>query len=249
MSATDIARLQFRVSKILKDGETVTGALRRLAGSRKRYQGKGGGATKTSADDYQTNKEAFDELTEASTMLLESGETDVYSKERSYFLRAAAVYIDVDEVPTGGASTLGLHLTTKAALAYEEADEDMFGGNSDEEDKVNVEEPSTSIKPMKGEDQFRDWPIKELKRYCVEHGKTCDRITEKKDLISLAIECSKNKTPATAYTAPLGYVFDPRSKMWWSQESKMYFDSASGAFYNPQDQKWYHYDGQNWRQA
>lgn len=41
--------------------------------------------------------------------------------------------------------------------------------------------------------------------------------------------------------APLGYVWDPSSNYFYSNESGMYYDASSGAYF-ASDGKWYQYD-------
>ena len=71
-------------------GETVTGGLKRLgllaAKPRRGKQSKAPAAHATRAvlteEERQRAREAFDELTEASSALMDSGELDVYSKNK-----------------------------------------------------------------------------------------------------------------------------------------------------------------------
>ena len=65
------------------------------------------------------DKEKFDQLTEASSALVDSGETEVYGQDKNYFERCAAVYIDIDEGPP---NILAQGVGT---AAYEDADEDI----------------------------------------------------------------------------------------------------------------------------
>lgn len=247
LSATDIARLQYKVSKILQGDETVSAALKRLAGPRKRLgrQSKLQVQESKQDDDTSEKRKCFEDLTEASTLLMEAGETDVYTKDKSYFQRAAAVYIDVDDgdAPTG-TDDLGMKFNVKSSKAYEEADQDMFGDESSEEDKEVIEQtgvlgaataPGTSDQGL-DTSEYATWPVKELKRFCEEHGKSCQGITEKDDLVHLAAKCAKDAKPILA---PAGYAFDPNSGLWWSSESQLYYDPKSGYYLNPADSKWY----------
>ena len=174
LKAQDIAKIQHHVSKILYEDETVAAALKRLAGPRQR-PGMKMGRSSENAQRPDGNKEEFEKLTEYSTMLMDAGETDVYSRDQSYFRRAAALYID-EPTDKAGPST---RLTTKSRMAYEDADEDMFGDFEDEKEKDedakgqrdNGDAETETKRDV--EAQFQDWPIKELKRYCHEHGKVC----------------------------------------------------------------------------
>ena len=115
----ELARWQFTIYKVLREGETVAGALKRLGG-----KGGGGGGKKflsaaakkrlARAQKGQLgatgdgdgggafDREKFDELTSAATMLMEQGDVDVYGRQRDYFKRAAARYIDVSDEEEGG---------------------------------------------------------------------------------------------------------------------------------------------------
>lgn len=247
LSVTDISRLQYKVSKILQEGETVAAALKRLAGPRKRLGRKSKQPQELKQDnDASDKKKSFEDLTEASTMLMEAGETDVYMKDKSYFQRAAAVYIDLDEgdAPTGTGDP-GMNFNVKSGKAYEDADEDMFGDDSSEEKEAEQTEPlraATTAGQDPDTSDYASWPIKELKRFCEEHGKSYQGITEKDDLVRLAAQCatdSKANEIDTDLSAPAGYAFDPNSGLWWSSESQLYFDPKSGYYLNPTDSKWY----------
>ena len=113
----ELARWQFTIYKALREGETVAGALKRLGG-----KGGGGGGKKflsaaakkrlaraqkgqlgaTGDDDGAFDRKKFDEVTSAATMLMEQGDVDVYGRQRDYFKRAAARYIDVSDEEEGG---------------------------------------------------------------------------------------------------------------------------------------------------
>lgn len=257
LSATDIARLQYKVSKILQGDETVSAALKRLAGPRKRLgrQSKQLLQDSKQDDDASEKKRIFEDLTEASTMLMEVGETDVYMRDKTYFQRAAAVYIDIDDgnAPTGTGGH-GMNLNVKSSKAYEEADQDMFGDESDEEKEVpeQTELPGAATSAGTSDQgptsEYATWPIKELKRFCEEHGKSCQGITEKDDLVRLAAQSafdSKASTQDKVMLAPAGYAFDPNSGLWWSSESQLYYDPKSGYYLNPADSKWYAWDSKS----
>ncbi|KAK2078813.1 hypothetical protein QBZ16_003653 [Prototheca wickerhamii] len=118
LTAVQIARLQHEAAGLLEAGETLAGGLRRLA---KALPKRGAKAADAAAQGR------FDRLTELGSLLLDAGETDVYSQTKEYFGRAASVYIDADE-DEGGRPVGGLLASTPGTAAYEEADEDMFGG-------------------------------------------------------------------------------------------------------------------------
>lgn len=188
-------------------------------------------------------------------MLMEVGETDVYMRDKTYFQRAAAVYIDIDDgnAPTGTGGP-GMNLNVKSSKAYEEADQDMFGDESDEEKEVpeQTELPGAATSAGTSDQgptsEYATWPIKELKRFCEEHGKSCQGITEKDDLVRLAAQSafdSKASTQDKVMLAPAGYAFDPNSGLWWSSESQLYYDPKSGYYLNPADSKWYAWDSKS----
>ena len=116
VSAAEVARWQHRLYKILKEGETVAGALKRLSGG-----GGGGGGKKflsaaakkrlakqaerqreKKCGSIEFDTEGFEEVTSCATLLMESGDVDVYVRDREYFKRAAALYIDVSDDDEGG---------------------------------------------------------------------------------------------------------------------------------------------------
>ena len=181
LTAVQIARLQHEAAGLLEAGETLAGGLRRLA---KALPRRGAQAADAAAQGR------FDRLTELGSLLLDAGETDVYSETKEYFGRAASVYIDADE-DEGGRPAGGLLASTPGTAAYEEADEDMFGGNSDDEGQQKPSsakaedgeavaaaaadplraEPVTSSEPAaESRAHYASWPIKELRRLLTERG-------------------------------------------------------------------------------
>lgn len=97
----ELARWQYRIYQVLKSGETVAGALKRLGGgsqrkfmsaaARKRLERANKGGKEQSAEDRQ----AFEDVTECATLLMNHGDTDVYGRDREYFKRGASFFIDV----------------------------------------------------------------------------------------------------------------------------------------------------------
>jgi CD2 antigen cytoplasmic tail-binding protein 2 len=279
LTAVQIARLQWQISKILKPGETVAGGLKRLGGAigqhrrpigkrankRNKSEGKDDKTTELSASvPDPKDKEHFDQLTEASSALVDSGETEVYGQDKNYFERCAAVYIDIDEGPP---NILAQGVGT---AAYEDADEDMFaeddekgdGGKKKEEKKetaMAVETEAGAAAGKGNEVDYSRWPIKELRRFLTERRVDTSGIVEKGELVAKVKEAAAvaggnagginvgKVAGETKTQAPAGYVLDPSSGMWHSTESGMYWDSNSGGFYNPGDEKWYSFnsaDGQ-----
>lgn len=228
MTAIDIARIQYKAATILRPEETVASALKRLGGGPQRRHGR---KPITKMDDE--NRELFDSLTECATLLMDAGEIDVYSKDKRYFQSAASVYIDVDEP---GATTVA-----PSNAAYADADEDMFAEDSEgeEQKKDNGKQPETSAK-------FMEWPVKELKRFCSEHGKSCNGITEKSDLVALAVQISADINAQKGMDPPAGYVYDPTSGYYWSEESKLYFDQKSAGYFDPTSREWFTWNGATW---
>lgn len=176
-TAIQIARLQHEAARLLEPGETLAAALRRLA-------------KKVKKGPHQPTEEEvrFNRLTELGSLLMDAGEMDVYTQTKEYFARAAAVYIDDDEGPS---SLFASGLKSGSAAAYEEADEDMFGGDSDNESNKSEEESkrqgknhgatragtasvaegvpdSKTIQDVKA--HYTTWPIKELRRFLAERG-------------------------------------------------------------------------------
>lgn len=222
MSAVDIARIQYKISDILQQGESVAVALKRLAGPthrRKNTRDENKNIPAHSQDQID-----FDLLTEYATILLDAGETDVYVKDKAYFQRAASVYIDIDD---DDIKLFG----QRQSLSSEDESEDMFA--SDSEPDPNLEKRNKKQK-KEGTD-FSDWPIKEIKRFCEEHGKTCTGITEKEDLVHLACEVERDlaervQKAASANTdEPMvtnGAIFDSKSGHWMSQDRLFFWDQT-----------------------
>ncbi|KAI7844013.1 hypothetical protein COHA_002550 [Chlorella ohadii] len=256
LSATQIARLQYTASQLLQPGESVAAGLKRLGGhSRrpaKRSKGRGGEAADMAADvaPDPAAKEQFNKLTEVAMQLMDAGEADVYTQNKEYFERAAAVYIDLP-----GPSTV---MEGAGTAAYEDADEDMF---ADDEDKPKEQAaapsaaapaaaaaaapaaPPRAAAPAKqqqaDETDYSSWPVKELRRFLTERGVDSAGIIEKDDLIAKVKEVA---AAGPEGEAPAGYSFDAATGYWRSADTGMYWDASSGGFYNPVDSKWYSWD-------
>ena len=267
LTAVQIARLQWQIAKILKPGETVAGGLKRLGGAlgqhrrplgkrAKQQINKTKGGPNASDTPYPKYTEQFYKLTEASSALIDSGETEVYGQDKSYFERCAAVYIDIDEGPSQ------LLAQGVGKEAYEDADEDMFadeeetgaGEKGEEKEKGKAVAGTASavvVEEKKDTTEYSSWPIKELRRFLQERGVDPTGIVEKGELVqkvkeaaAVAAATGKNGGGGSGLTAPAGYSFDPGSGMWHSPESGMYWDSTSGGFYNPSDEKWYSFSAE-----
>ena len=215
LTAIDVARLQYSISKILNaPDETVAAALKRLAGPSRRV-GKKGSQDKV-AEGGSSATSDFNLLTEYASTLMDSGETDVYMRDKSYFQRAASVYIDVDEgfgVTNSKGILSGLGPANNKAV--DDASEDMFADDSDADAADAGEKKAGQIdvaseKKEKLREKFKQWPIKELKRFCEENGASCQGVTDKVDLIDLAIETEStlSQNVERASLAAHGVVFD-----------------------------------------
>lgn len=275
LTSIQIARHQWQISRILRDGETVTAALRRLGGSRRHASRKDKRAKvsmqveESKSEDKEGGKpdtQLLEQLTDAATALIDSGDVDVYSKDRNYFKTAASVYIDIDDDEDEDVLHQNIskeegktEMSGPGTAAYESADEDMFADEDNTEKKSQDLERDIAINPKNAnrngdETDFSSWPIKELRRFCKEKGVNVDDIVEKSDLIEKTKEAA-SRIPITAARIvpgerdqpPPGYVFDSKSKYYFSQESGMYWDAHSGGFYNPTDGKWYGWQvGSGW---
>ena len=268
LSSAQIARLQWQIAQILEDGETVAAALRRLGGGssrrdnavRRSKKAKGMKGQRLQEDlqaaENTGHKDLFDILTAAATSLIESGDVDVYSRDKDYFKTAASVFIDIDENDSFGQ----LNTDTRDSLApnvvlgpgktaYEEANEDMFA-DDDEEEHPGKSSSQTARRAEEAEldvTDFASWPVKELRRFCMEKGQNVDGVVEKGDLIEKAKAAAKSgPTVASRNTysplissAPAGFEWDAKSGMFYSKASGMYWHPNSGAFYNSNDGKWY----------
>lgn len=211
MNAYDIARIQYKISEILLDGETVARALKRLAGPSRKAKDK---HVKRTSEIASSDKASFDDLTEFATILLDTGENDVYNRDKIYFQRAASVYIDLDDDHTKRPETDGNF------QAGEEESEDMFASDSGE-DHQNFDNKKTV------DTSFSSWPVGELKRFCEEHGKSCAGITEKDDLVHLAIETEHalaERVRNATSSSMNGAIFDPESGYWMSKDRCYFWD-------------------------
>lgn len=215
LNVVDIARMQYKISAVLMDGETVAGALKRLAGSIPRGADRRAG--KQSSQDTRT----FDMLTEYATVLLDAGETDVYSKDKAYFQRAASVYIDLDDNP--------MDALQGASRPSEDASEDMFASDDDHDE---LEPPSSFPDNTKKKKKtvFSEWPTKELKRFCEEHGKTCTGITEKDELVQIACDIEQDLAARVQKAADStavnmdGVIFE--NGHWMSKDRLFFWDET-----------------------
>lgn len=219
LNAVDIARMQYKISAVLMDGETVAGALKRLAGSMPRRADRRAG--KQSPRDTGT----FDMLTEYATALLDAGETDVYSKDKAYFQRAASVYIDLDDNPMGALQ--------EASRPSEDASEDMFASDGDDShDPEPDDDDDDNNNNNNNKTAFSEWPTKELKRFCEEHGKTCTGITEKDELVQIACDIEQDlaarvQEATAASTAAVnmdGVIFE--NGHWMSKDRLFFWDET-----------------------
>lgn len=153
LTAVQLARLQWQVAQLLQPGETVARALKRLGGHAPRpgkRAKRGGGSGKSTTNEVAPDPEAqekFNKLTEAASTLVDAGEADVYSQDRGYFERCAAVYIDIDEdergTGVGGSKFLAGGVSK---TAYEDADEDMFAEDNEDADQGNDKDSSLDKK-------------------------------------------------------------------------------------------------------
>lgn len=221
LNAVDMARMQCKISAVLMDGETVAGALKRLAGSMPQRR-----AGKQSSQDMGT----FDMLTEYATALLDAGETDVYSKDKAYFQRAASVYIDLDDNP--------MDALQGASRPSEDASEDMFASDGDDSHESQPDNNNNNKNNNKNKTAFGEWPTKELKRFCEEHGKTCTGITEKDELVQIACDIEQDlaarvqKATATSTAAVNmdGVIFENGH---WMSNDRLFIWDETGQSWKP----------------
>uniref|UniRef100_A0A1D1ZPP3 OCRE domain-containing protein n=1 Tax=Auxenochlorella protothecoides TaxID=3075 RepID=A0A1D1ZPP3_AUXPR len=268
LTAAQVARLQHEAAALLEPGESVAAGLRRLGVGLGRRPGKQAAkAAQTAGAGAVPDPDSaakFERLTALGVSLMEAGETDVYTQSKEYFARAAAVYIDADEGPSslfGGSAP--------ATTAYDDADEDMFGGGSDTEgaggrgdaqregarkgggqageaagEPNRADHPSSRSKPAaeaSAAAHYAAWPIKELRRFLTERGQDPRGIVEKDELVA-RVAAAAAEMAAAVPTPPQGYVYDPASKFWYSAASGMHWDAKSGGFYSGESGKWYVWD-------
>ncbi|KAL3136915.1 hypothetical protein ABBQ32_006522 [Trebouxia sp. C0010 RCD-2024] len=95
MSKPQTAALQRNIAAILMPGESVTRALQRLGKQDKRPAGKRNREVQLqierTAEQKELARQQFEQLTEAASTLMDSGDLDVYSQKKEDFERAAAL--------------------------------------------------------------------------------------------------------------------------------------------------------------
>jgi hypothetical protein len=256
MGAAAAARLQLSCCRLLREGESVAAALRRLGGAAhrpaKRARGAGAGAapagdTAPAADAEQAAKDRadFDALTEAASALMDAGDVDVYSRERAWFKAAAAVHIDVSDSDDEGAGEGGVLAAGKGAAAYagDVEDDDMFaddaGGVDPPKPAAPAAAPAAPAAPtaaLAGADadadatDYASWPVKELRRLLAERGGDGAGATEKADLVAAVRAAVAAARPATRAAAPAAAPAAARPPPGVAAPAGYTWDAASGLF-------------------
>jgi CD2 antigen cytoplasmic tail-binding protein 2 len=258
LTATQIARLQWQVAKILHPGESITRAMKRL-GSQGTHRAIGKRAKQQTVILDPEAKKQLDELTDVADALLDAGDIDVYTQDREHFKTAASVYIDVDdddddEDDKGGGIVGG-------TVAYEEADDDMFADDDmdkkkkDKEEAVGTINQSTTTTNADRQEEkvdYASWSIKKLRKFLRDGGQDAATFVEKSELVAAVEKLGGNvNNRATAVVSvkaqqvvPVGFAFDPGSGYWYNSETGMYFDQGSGYYFH--NEKWYKWDGQRY---
>ncbi|KAL4436141.1 hypothetical protein ABPG77_005589 [Micractinium sp. CCAP 211/92] len=269
LSATQIARLQYQASQMLKPGETVAAGLKRLGGhsrrpaKRSKQRGRGSEEPADMAADAAPDpatKEQFNRLTEAAMKLMDAGENDVYTQTKEYFERAAAVYIDVDGPgPSGGLLAGG---ASKAA--YEDADEDMFASDDEKKEDQNgasaqqAAEPAEPAAPAATPKAGPLPPAAAPKPAAAAAADETDYsswpvkelrrfLTERGvdaagfvEKADLVAKVREVAAQGPEGEAPAGYVFDAATGYYLNSETGMYWDAATGGFCS--GGTWYSWD-------
>lgn len=259
LTATQIARLQWQVAKILHPGESITRAMKRLA-SQGTHRAIGKRAKQQTVILDPEAKKQLDELTDVANALMDAGDIDVYTQDREHFKTAASVYIDVDEDDDEkggkGGGVVG------GTAPYEEADDDMFADDDGDEDMTKKKEqeaeaaPTANVGRQEENVDYASWPVKELRKFLIDRSQDATMLLEKSELVA-AVEKLGSCCNSAAGTAavgsvkarqavqvPVGFAYDPSSGYWCNNETGMYFDPGSGYYFH--NEKWYRWDGQQY---
>ena len=254
LTATQIARLQWQVAKILHPGESITRAMKRL-GSQGIHRAIGKRAKRQTVILDPEAKKQLEELTEIANALMDAGDIDVYMQDREHFKTAASVYIDVDDDEDGKGGGI-----TGGTVAYEEADDDMFADDDmakkkkDKKEAVGTTNQSTTTTDVDRQEKvdYASWSIKELRKFLIDGGQDATTFVEKSELVAAVEKLGGNGINSAAavgsfkaqQAVPVGFAFDSGSGYWYNNETGMYFDQGSGVYFH--NEKWYRWDGQRY---
>lgn len=229
LSDLENGRLRLEIASLLRPGETVLTALKRMGGGGARPGGGGGGARARGAAALLAarassvppeHRAAFDRLTELSSTLMGYGEYDVYTFARESFERAARAMGAIPVAPGGAA--------TAAPSRF------RGGGGDDDDDDMFADEPPAKKAAIEqagapcgsSAPDFSAWSITQLSRFLKTRGLAVDMV-EKRELVAAVVEAASK----AQLVVPSGYTFHSASGFYTSAASPNHFwDLASGLF-------------------
>ncbi|CAM0909213.1 unnamed protein product [Alopecurus aequalis] len=218
VSTRAVFEIQKRIVGLLRPGETVPRALRRLKESGGQTEGRfPAGAASTSRTRGSSSRmdeatrRAFDELTDAAADLLARGDLDAYSHDREAFERAAWVYEYRRRARASGSAAQeveGEYGADRAATRSYYMD--MFGDDdADAPDGTGAETAADSA-----------------------GGQAVNP-----DQLAAAEEGGEGTG-----VAGWDYVYDPASGYYYSSSTGYYYDAASGYYGSASTGTWFSYD-------
>ncbi|KAK9818356.1 hypothetical protein WJX72_011218 [[Myrmecia] bisecta] len=265
MSAAEANVLKRKIISILQPEESVMRGLKRLRGGPPRPK-PGKRAKKaeqpiemegSDAATEAANKEAFEQLTEAASALMDSGELNVYSMTRDEFEKAVPpILVDEDEdmfaddgddtATPAAAATPGDGQTSAAANGSTPGrGAPVTSAPAPDSLRGAAQQASTSAVASSGQDaevDYSRWPIKELQRFLRERGVDSTGIVDKAELVAKVKEAAAKGPEGEVAAAPPSYVFDPNTGYFYSSAADMFWDANTGGFYSSNTGLWYSFD-------
>ncbi|ERM95899.1 hypothetical protein AMTR_s00060p00158750 [Amborella trichopoda] len=249
-SSAEIAKIKRRIANLLRPGETVLQALRRLKGTSDTTTKRG----KMSAD----VKAVFDQLTEDSVKLMDNGDYNVYHDKRETFEREAEGYErlgsaregssandrigSVDALETDGILSTGDELGVGSAVSASAPEDagmpttqvaskddgdtfDMFG--DDDETNARTNPTANDVNSTSG-----STPGESL-------------TGTENPLVSYNLEQNGSPVSEVGEGPETDYVYDESSGYYYSSSLGYYYDPVSQLFCSAATGRWYSYNGQS----
>ena len=260
MSLAQETGIKRRVAGYLLAGETVAAGLRRIGREvEEQRRAKRGGGARADESEAERKKREFEErakkmqfeaLTDLADQLMSAGETDIYSETKESIEAALRV--------AGGAGG-GAGPSAFATAAADDDMDDMFGDDDSARPKPKpaaaavaaaAARPAVAPRPagpQQTRDDFKDWPLKELRRFIEERGDDIRKYTDKDQLLERVVELA-NSGPAGASDAdaaaaaavlPAGYALDPGTGYYWNGVEQLYYDTKTRMFGVPATGQWF----------
>ncbi|XP_031491660.1 SUPPRESSOR OF ABI3-5 [Nymphaea colorata] len=242
LSSAEIGRIKRRIANLLEPGETVLHALRRLKGTSndKGKRGKMSGEAKA----------LFDQLTDDSMKLMESGDYNVYHDKQETFVREAEGYERIasakDGKPADDANDLDSHVAGETFPKDAEPMTDDIFSNDADPGVASISMPN-SVQDMSADHDAFDM-------FGEEDETGTSNPTTKNDGVdsdsisppSQAVEPSEdNPVSQSGDDQQTDYVFDESSGYYYSASLGYYYDPTSGLFCCSTSGKWYAFNEQS----